>query len=197
MTAVDLSFLPIVSAEPVPIENGRVLKPALNAPLQRIQRLGNKNSLVIQTGLISEGRQARFVRAKLAQARRDGALFPWPHDPDQYDIWCEPKIASDINAGSTLLVTGFNRSSYIRFGQPISVIVNGQRYLDFSEVERFADADGNMEIPIVNLIRTPIPAGSPVDIFGTMIEGTIEGFSGGTFGIDGTTSFTFTITEDA
>lgn len=194
--AVDLTGLRFRVAELVPFRLGGTVRGALGGS-QRIDRLGDRWQLRVETAPMRVEPEGRRWSVLLDQASREGALVR-VSQPDRVTYsYGSPVVANAVASGRSVSVSGLAADAVILPGQPLSIIVGGQRYLDKARTQVVASATGTVTVQLVNLIRVPLPAGAVVELTVPKIEGSIDGDFGGAWEANRTTSFAFTVTEDA
>lgn len=187
--------IPIVDAEAVPYRLGGTVRGTLGGS-QRIDRLGDRWQLILQTGAIEWEPEGRRWTSMLARAQKVGGLFRVPQPGLRNYAIGAPVVRGATAAGRSIPVTGLSPDAVVLPGQWVSVIVGGQRFADRVEARAIADANGAADLQIESLIREPIPLGATVELMVPKIQGTTE-FEGGKIALDGTTRWTITVTEDA
>jgi hypothetical protein len=187
--------LPVLDVEFEPYRLGGTVRGALGGS-QRIDRLGDRWQMTFTTGTVEWEPEGRRWASMLSRAEKVGGLFRLPQPSMPNYAAGKPVIRTSTPAGRTIPVSGLYPDALVLEGQWVSVIVAGQRYADRVEAQAVADADGEVDLPIENLLRLPMPAGATVELMDPKIQGTVE-VQGGKVATDGTTSWTITVTEDA
>lgn len=196
--SIDLTDLRISGDAITPLEFGGLLPSALGGATARVERLGDRYSAEVTTPPMRIEPDGRRWSARLMRARKEGGIVEI-HQPD-LNIGAPgvPVVTSDTAAGKSIPITGLTPNYAIREGQWLNYFdVTGQRYLDQVTAEVIANGSGAATVTIQNLLRTPILAGSSINLAKPGIEGWIEGdFSIGR-SVDRITSFSFVISEKA
>lgn len=196
MAAVDLTGIKLAFAEPIPLDFGNALDPATGGRRTRVDRLGSRWAWKFETPAMKLEPEGRLWSEKLNRARRLGAVMTLTQ-PD-FDIGApgQPKIRTATATGRVVSLKGLTPHYAVKAGTWISIVADGDRYLDQTAGQVIADASGNADVELINLIRAPLSVNDVVEIPGK-IEGTLEGLSGGAWVNERVTSFSFTITEEA
>lgn len=171
---VDLSSLPFRSAIIRPIDFGGYLRPALGAPVQRIDRLGNRYMIEVELPPLREEPEGRLATAMLQQASSEGGLFAFPQPGLSLSAAGDVEVSGAVTGGRLLPVRGLVSGSIIRVGQYLSIIHLGQRYLHRCRAETIATGDGTATIELMELVRVALLDGDVVEIGRPMIEGWID-----------------------
>lgn len=194
--AVDLTTIRIRLAEPILQEFGGLLTPALGGPVQRVERAGSRWAVRFETPMVKVEPEGREWAAMIARAKRVGGLMTVPQ-PGLVTNMTTAVVNGAFASGRIISIAGVPAGAQMRAGQWLSIVKNGQRYLDQVAVASTASAGGVIAVSLQNLLRVPLIGGELVEIGVPKIEGWIdEPFS---FPIDVShiTSFVFTITEAA
>ncbi|UIJ43729.1 hypothetical protein LZK98_11570 [Sphingomonas cannabina] len=196
--AVDLTGLKIGGgSQPVPVDFGGTLTPALGGPVQHIDRVGSRWSWQIVTPTMHEEPDGRIWRARLHKAQKTTGLILIPEPDLVIGNPGAPVVATNIAAGRLLAISGLTAGFVIPEGKWLSLIVNGQRYADKVEEQVTASAGGTATVTLRNLLRVPLAGGETVELAAPKLEGSISPDIGGVIDDNRHTSFSFTITEDA
>jgi len=193
--AVDLSGLPIRSAEPILQEFGGLLVPALGGPVQRIERPGSRWALRVETPPMPVEPDGRRWSARIARAKRAGALIEIPQPGLTIGNPGAPVVNGSFASGRLIQLGGLAPGYLLREGQWLSFIVGGRRYVDQIVSDVSASAGGIAAIAIQNLLRVPLAGGEQVEVASPKIEGWLEDNFSFPIDVARMTSFGFTITE--
>jgi len=191
-----MTALEIAECMPIPMNFGGVQSSALG-PAQRIDRLGSRWAFQFASVPMDLEPDGRRWGALFDQAEVEGGIFRIRQPGLNVGAPGLPLIAADTPLGRSLPLAGLTPGCVIRLGQWLSVIVDGQRYLDRAMEQVIAESDGTATVTIKYLIRSPMSEGDVVEIAVPKIEGSVDGAFGGGWGNDRTTSFSFTVREDA
>jgi hypothetical protein len=194
--SVDLSALSFRSAGPQPFRMGGTTRGPLGGS-QTINRLGDRWTMAIETRAYHVEPDGRRLSTLIEQALREGAILRVKQPGFNPMIAGAPVVDGAVQAGKSVPLAGLLPNSVIRHGQWVSIIVEGQRYLDKVTEQVIASTAGTATLSLMNLIRKPMPAGAIVEL-AARIEGTIDegSYSGGVWAANRTTSWAFTVTED-
>jgi hypothetical protein len=171
MSVVDLTHLSFMDAVPVPIDYANVIEPGSGASSTRVDRLGSRWAFDFVTKPMHIEPDGGRVEALLDQAERLGALCAIRIPDFDVGIPGSPTIADDLTNGRVLPLVGLTPYYAFRPRQWVSVIVDGQRYLDRVVEQAVANADGEVEITLRHLIRVPMSEGDVVEVSKPKIEG--------------------------
>jgi hypothetical protein len=197
MASVDLTGLPIAAATPMAVKFGGVQRPATGGAITRIHRMGSRWSFSFVTPEMNIEPDHRLWSAQIDRAQDDGALIEI-YQPDLViGTPGNPIVSAATNAGRSVPLSGLTPAYVIRAGQWVSFVVGGQRYLDRVRQQVTASGTGTATIIINNLLRAPLPINTVAELAVPKIEGSLEMNSASTWGTYGTSSFAFTISEDA
>lgn len=193
--SIDLTNLHVVSAGPVPFRLGATVRGPLGGS-QRINRLGDRWMMAIETPPYEIEPNGRQWSALIEQAQREGALLRVRQPGAAPMIVGSPVADAATATGRSVPISGLQPGAAIRLGQWVSIIVDGQRFLDKVAQQVVASEAGTATLTLANLVRRPIPAGAIVELADPKIEGSIENFAGSAWSLDGLTTFAFTVIED-
>jgi hypothetical protein len=193
--SIDLTTLEIADCDPMPMNHGGVVRSPLGGG-QNIDRMGSHWAFRFQSIVMDMEPDGRQWSALFDRAERSGGLFRIRQPNLDVGSPGSPIIAADTPIGRFLPLAGLTPRYEIRGGQWLSVIVDGQRYLDRVMERVVAEADGTATVEIKYLIRAPMSAGDVVELAVPKIEGSIIGGYGGGWAATRTTSFSFTVEED-
>lgn len=194
--SVDLTGIPLSLAEPIPLDFGNVSEPATGGRRTRIDRMGTRWAWRFETPAMRLEPDGRLWAEKLHRARRLGAIMPLQQPDLNVSAPGLPKVRTATPTGRIVPLKGLTPHYAIKAGYWLSLVVDGQRYLDQVAGQVIADASGNADVELQNLIRTPLSVDDVAEIGIPKIEGALEGLSGGAWVNDRITSFSFTITEE-
>lgn len=193
--SVDLTELKISGDQIMPLDFGGLMPSALGGATERIDRLGNRYMVSVDTPSMQIEPEGRRWSARLLRARREGGIVEI-HQPDlKTGAPGTPTVATTTASGRSIPVSGLTPGYPIREGQWLNYVVGGQMYLDQCTAEVIADASGLATIIIQELLRVPLTAGDSIELAKPCIEGWIEGELSLPRSVDRVTSFSFTITE--
>jgi hypothetical protein len=197
MSSIDLTELSIRDDEIVPFEFGGLLPSALGASSDRIARLGDRYAARVTTPAMHIEPEGRRWSAKLLRARRLGAIITI-HQPG-FNIGAPgaPMVAEAVAGGRTIPLVGLTPNYPIRMGQWFNYFdTDGQRYLDQFATQVVANADGEAEVEIQNLLRVELAEDAAISLR-PCIEGWIEGDFSIRRPVELITSFSFLVSEKA
>lgn len=195
--AVDLTALPIAACTPTLMEFGGLLTPALGGPVQRIDRLGSRWAFAFETASMPVEPAGRQWAARLARAKREGALLRITQPGLVIGTPGTPVVATNIASGRLVGLSGLTAGYVVREGQWISLVVGGQRYADQVTTAATASGSGTVTLQLQNLLRVPLAGGEVVEIASPKVEGWIEGDFGWDVPKSRMARFGFTVREAA
>lgn len=196
--SIDLTELKISGDEIMPMDFGGLMPSALGGATERIDRLGNRYMANMGTPAMRIEPDGRRWSSRLLRARREGAIVEI-HQPD-FPVGApgSPTVASNTATGRIIPVTGLTPYYAVREGQWFNYFdADGQRYLEQATEQVIADASGELDLPLQNLLRVPILLASPIELAKPCIEGWIDGEFSIPRSVERITSFSFTIAEKA
>jgi hypothetical protein len=192
--SVDLTDLHINGDELLPLTLGGLMEGFSNDDY--LGRLGDRWAAQISTPPMRIEPDGRLWSARLNRARKEGAIIKIYQPGFVVGAPGSPVVASSTASGRIIPLQGLTPGYAIREGQWFNYIVDGQLYLDQTEEQAIADASGEAEITLSNLIRSPLTFGDAVS-FVPKIEGWIKGEFSIPRSVDGVTSFSFLVSEKA
>ena len=136
--------------------------------------LGDRWRMVVRTREMKAEPDCRRAGALLDRARRLGGYIKIPQLDLNISAPGLPEIATTTSAGRSVPITGLTPGCPLREGQWLSVIAGGRRYADKVAAQVIADASGQADVEIENLIRKTMTAGDTVEVAAPMIEGAVE-----------------------
>lgn len=197
MASIDLTGIPLALAEPMALDFGASVEPATGGRRTWVDRLGSRWAWRFETATMKLEPQGRLWSEKLDRARRVGALIALEQPDLNVGAPGSPVVRSSTATGRTVPVQGATPGYAVKAGSWVSLVVDGQRYLDRVTEQVVADATGEMDLTLRYLIRAPLSVGDVVELGRPKIEGVLEDLAGGAWSNDRVTSFVFTITEEA
>lgn len=196
MAVVDLSDLPIRHCVITPVDFGAPVEPATGGRRTWVDRMGSRWLATFETPPMRIEPDARLWLEKLNRARRLGAVISVEQPGLNVGTPGSPVVRADTPTGRVIPLKGLTPNYAIKSGTWISIIVDGQRYLDQVTAQVIANGSGEADVPIQNLIREPLSTNDVVEISLPKIEGALENLTGGDWTVERVTSFTFTVTEE-
>lgn len=196
MAAVDLTGIRLALAEPMPLDFGSAVDPATGGRRTRVDRLGSRWAWRFETPAMKLEPEGRLWSEKLNRARRLGAVMTLTQPDFEVGAPGQPKVRTATATGRIVPLKGLTPHYAVKAGTWLSIVSDGDRYLDHVAGQVIADADGEVDVELMNLIRAPLSVNDVVEI-PAKIEGTLEGLSGGAWVNERITSFSFSIVEEA
>lgn len=194
---VDLSSFRFNDAGPMLNEFGGTITPGLGAPMQRVDRIGDRWSWRFATAPVAIEPEGRLWASLLTRAKKTGCQVPIVQADMNVGAPGLPLVRVATNSGRTIPLKGLTPHYAIRAGQWINYVVDGTSYLDMIEGQAIADASGNADVTIQNLLRAPLPVNGGINLAKPVIEGWLADPIEWPVPVDGVTSFSFTVMEYA
>lgn len=192
-----MTALSFVKAAPVPITFGGVRVPQTGGSAFRVDRRGDRWAFDFTTSRMPIEPEGGLLEALFDEAQRAGGLFRVRIPGFDPGAPGAPTIGADTVSGRVLPLVGLSPNYVVRPRQWLSVIVDGQRYLDRVTHQAIADSSGAANVTIRNLIRVPLSADDLVELDAPKIQGTVAMRQAPDWGEDRMMQFAFTVTEDA
>lgn len=193
---IDLTALPIASVAPIPYRFGRTQQPPTGGALTRIERQGSRWQFSVTTIFMPLEPLGRRWKALIDRAEDEGAIIALRQPGLALIPPGLPVIATDTAIGRVIPVEGAEPGYPFRQGQFVSFVTEDGRYCDELLEQAIADASGEAELLIRNLLRAPLTAGDAVEVGPARAQGTIEITDHGSWSEDRKVSYSFTLTED-
>ncbi|HEY1605625.1 MAG TPA: hypothetical protein VGF77_08490 [Allosphingosinicella sp.] len=159
------------TGKPYLLDYGGELTPALGGAVQRLNRLGNRYAIDVTVPPLPEEPDGRIVTALLRQAKSEGALYPFPQPGLKIGAPGAPVVAGAVAGGTSLPIRAATPGYAVRFGQFLSIVHGGRRYLHSAAAPVVVAADGTAAITLIEMLRTPLSDGDTVELAKPMIEG--------------------------
>ena len=160
-------------ATPRLLDFGGRLIPILGGPVQNLQRLGTRFSFEFELPPVRSEPFGREWVGKLAQAKLGGAIMPFLQDGFSPGAPGALVVDGAGQSGSLLAVRGGTRGYGFRFGQFVSLIHDGRRYLHMVTAPTRLDADGKATLPILPMLRVIPDDADQVEVALPKIEGSL------------------------
>lgn len=194
---IDLTPLSPQASAPRLLDFGGFLTPSTGAPVQRVDRLGNRHAHDVTLPPMRAEPDGRVWVSRLKRAKTEGAFMRFPQVGFRNRVSGSPIVAAPVAAGRSLPVAGLGARCVIREGQWLSIIHGGRRYLHSVDAEIVAGADGTVTLAITPLLRTSLDTGDVIELAQPRIEGLILEDFGWSIDKARTVGLSFTITEAA
>ena len=180
MSVIDLPGWPGArDATPRVLDFGGFLEPPTGAEEQRINRLGNRYAVSFIMPPLT-GKDGRIWVNRLVRGRNEGARIEYPlldFDPGAPNLANGTPIMVDGNgqAGRLLHIRNVTPRYAFLEGQPFSLEIGGQHYLDFIAAPVIVGADGKATILLSQMLRQEPIDGNVLHVTKPMIEGWVKG----------------------
>ncbi|WP_394658420.1 hypothetical protein [uncultured Novosphingobium sp.] len=178
---IDLPATPAPNgATPRVLDFGGFLEAPGGAETQRVNQLGNRYAVMFTMPPLPNAREGRIWVNRLLKAMQDGARLAYPlldFNPGTPNLSDSSPITVDGagQAGRLLAVQNVQPSYAFLEGQPISLEIAGQHYLDFVAEPVIVGANGKATITLTQMLRKPPNAGAVLHVAKPMIEGFLMG----------------------
>jgi hypothetical protein len=161
------------AARPYLIDFGGDLTPALGGAVQRLDRLGSRWGLEVTMPVLDVD-EARIWVARLVQAKRSSALFPWPQ-AGVVGAEGAPRVNGAGQSGTSLAIDGLPAAKGVKEGWFFSIIHNGRRYIHQVASDATASAGGAVTLSIEPMLRVRPADNAVIELAAPMIDGMVQG----------------------
>ncbi|MED5545801.1 MAG: hypothetical protein VYD90_11170 [Pseudomonadota bacterium] len=167
-------------ATPRVIDFGGFLEGAAGAQTQRANQLGNRYAVAFTLPPLENDHDGRIWVNRLLKGMQEGFRMEYPlldfhpGTPNRSD-GSPVVVDGGGQAGKLLVIRNLTPHYAFREGQPFSLEIEGQHYLDFIAENAIADAAGSVTIQLTQMLRKPPPDGAVLHIAKPMIEGFVMG----------------------
>jgi len=162
-------------ATPRVLDFGGFLEPASGAQVQRINRMGSRYAVAFTMPPLSNQKHGRIWVNRLVRGQQEGARIEYPLLDFYPGTPGNFVVDGAGQAGKSLHIRGGTPHYAFYEGQPFSLEIDGQHYLDFIAAGTIADASGDATITLTQMLRAEPADGDPLHISKPMIEGFIMG----------------------
>lgn len=177
MTAILLPSKPALKTDsPTMLDWGGALTAPNGGATQTLLRLGTRHAIEFTIPPMKTEPLGRIWSAKLRQAKLYGALLAFGQDGFKIGACGSPVVAGAGQAGSMLLLRGFQPGYSVRYGQAFSIIHAGRRYLHFA-ADGVGSVNGTLTLPIFPMLRIIPDDGDVCEFAKPMIQGSLAGNS--------------------
>lgn len=174
MTIIMPSCPPIKEGVPRYVFYGTSQKPTLGGPEGRIQRLGDRWGIDIQTYPALYAEHGMAYLSRLVRGLKNVVRVPFPEPGVSQTGFGAPVVSQAGSAGQVLPVGGLIPGVTIREGKFFNVVIGGRYYLHQVAETVVAGQDGSAVLLIEPMLRRQPPQGSALD-FVPKIEGFVQG----------------------
>lgn len=157
------------------LDFGADLTPQVGGPSQRINFMGDRFALVITYPRLKPEPDGRIVMSAMNQAKKVGAIFPWPEPGIPQQDYGAPIVNGAAQQGMTLEIHGVTPGITILNGKYFSIIYAGQRYLHHLTADTLVPGTGIVQLPIFPMLRISPNDGATIELAKPMIEGVLGG----------------------
>lgn len=163
------------SVSPRVLDFGGFLEPASGAQVQRINRMGSRYAVSVQMPPLTSQKHGRIWVNRLVRGQQEGARIEYPLLDFYPGVPGSFVVDGAGQSGKLLNLRGGTPNYAFYEGQPFSLQIGGQHYLDFVAASAVANATGEATISLTQMLRAEPGDGDPVHISKPMIEGFIMG----------------------
>lgn len=157
------------------IDFGGPLVPPLGGEVQTINRLGTRHAIDITIPTMRTDPDGRNWAADLSLAKLYGAIVRYRQDGLAIGDPGAPLVDGGGQLGSLLYLKGFAAGYTMRYGQALSLIVNGWRYFHKAAAETVAGGDGRMTLPIFPMLRRSPANNDVAEVAEPKLQGSLSG----------------------
>lgn len=172
---IDLSDITGSTGSPKMLDWGSTLQPVLGGVEQRLNRLGTRFSIDVETRPYRMEAEGRRHVALLQRAKQEGGFVPYPQLGMNIGGPGSPTVSGAHTGGTTLNITGATPYYVLRPGQALNIIRTSRRYLHFVATQVQLGATGNGAVVLTSPMRVHLAGGETVDLKTPGIEGFIDG----------------------
>ena len=166
---------PIREAVPRYVFYGTDQTPTLGGPQTRIQRLGDRWAIDVQTYPAEYAVHGMAYLSRLVRGLKNLVRVAFPEPGVTPQNYGAPVVATAGAAGQSMPVSGLEPGVVIREGKFFSMIIGGQSFLYQVAVgDVTVSAGGTAVIQFEPMLRRQPPAGTALD-FEPKIEGFVQG----------------------
>lgn len=146
-----------------------------NTVLTRVDRLGNRYSVVVGLPPILNRDLGRVVVSRLLKAKTQGMRIEWQLVGIDQGSPGSPRIKGADQAGDEILIDGCRPGYGVSEGFWLSIETDGQHYLYNVAEPATADGAGEMAIKLTPALRKPPADNDVIHLQKPMIEGAVLG----------------------
>lgn len=163
------------SAVPRVLDFGGFLEPSSGAAVQRINRLGSRYAVSFTMPPLNNEKDGRIWVNRLLRGMQEGARIDYPLLDFYPGTPGNFVVDGAGQSGKGLAIRGGTPNYAFKEGQPLSLEIGGQHYFDFIAAPAIADANGDAEITLTQMLRVQPSDGDALHIAKPMIEGFVMG----------------------
>lgn len=162
-------------ADPYFFDPGLNLRGALGGPTVRLDRLGARYGVAV-TYPPMYANDAKVFISRLIRAKSEGLRMPYPLLGVVQGGAGSPLIDGADQTGRTLNIKGVTPGYLFKEGSWLSIEdANGQHYLHNVAASTRAPANGEVALPLCEMLRRPFANEDIVHVGRPMIEGFVQG----------------------
>ncbi|MEV4934610.1 hypothetical protein [Sphingobium sp. LSP13-1-1.1] len=162
-------------ATPRVLDFGGFLEPSGGAEVQRLNRMGSRYAITISLPPLTNKKHGRIWVNRLLKGQQEGARIEYPLLDFYPGVPGNFVVDGAGQAGKILNIRGGTPQYAFYEGQPFSLEIDGQHYLDFIAEGAVADASGDAAITLTQMLRAEPGDGDALHFAKPMIEGFIRG----------------------
>lgn len=168
------------SVTPREMDFGGFLEAPGGAETQRANHPGNRYAATFEMPILENAKEGRIWVNRLLKGKKVGARIAYPlldfdpgtpNRPDGSPIIVDGAGQSGVMLAVQNIWPGY---AFVE-GQPISLEISGQHYLDFVAEPAVVAANGKVTIQLTNMLRKPLVVGSILHVAKPMMEGFVMG----------------------
>ncbi len=157
------------------IDFGGAIVPPLGGAVQHLDRLGTRFALDLTFPTMRTEPDGRICATDLCRAKLEGAIAPFAQDGLDIGNPGNPVVNGGGQFGSSIALRGFTSNYTMRYGQALSLVVGGRRYIEFAAATTQASEAGFMLLPVFPMLRASPPDGALAEVAEPKIEGSLSG----------------------
>lgn len=152
------------------VDFGGRMTPPLGGEVQRVNRLGNRLSLMVDLPPMPPA-AAKVWISSLMRGVSEGVRYRIRQRGVEIGAPGAPVVDGDGQGGAALTIRGGTPRYAFREGQFVSLLSEGRRYVHMVTAPALLDAAGGGTIPIVPMLRVEPADGDVLEVAAPIIEG--------------------------
>lgn len=194
---IDLTAIPLASAQPEVQDFGGLLTPPLGGPVQRINRVGTRWAVSFETPNLPADPALRLWSGRIARAKIEGAVC-WIPEPDLlFTLVGAVAVRSATSGGNVLRLVAATAppGRLVPEGKWVSYIHDGRRYLHRTTADAVVIGGGALDLPVFPALRSITTIGDTVEVDEPRMQGTLS-IGSMLIPLERAAPLTFSISED-
>lgn len=172
---IDLTSRFFRTGKPRFLDYGGELAGPLGGDVLRLNRLGSRFALEVSWALVPEEPDGRTLAQDLRLAKEQGALYRFPQPGLRIGVPGAPVVDGAVAGGSIVPLRGLAPGYAFRYGQFLSFVHDGRRYLHSAAALAIAGGAGDVELTIHPMLRISLADGDVAEVAQPMIQGLLGG----------------------